>query len=151
MIMSNLSPISMTKHQISSISLSNFIGGEAKKVNGAPFTVVSKKTGKEFTFKVSQVLWKGYPYLHFRVETEYLNFRYMGYYRKGSVWSKEGKVTTPAAEAIAWIFRNLEYKNYSVLDSSIEVYHLGNCLRCGRTLTDSESIRNGFGPVCVNI
>lgn len=139
----------MLKHQISSASLSNFIGGEAKKVNGAPFTVVSKKTGKEFTFRVSQVLWKGFPYLHFRVETEYLNFRYLGYYRKGKVWSKEGEVVTPSAQAIGWIFRNLESKNFSALDSSIEVYHLGNCLRCGKTLTDSESIRNGFGPVCV--
>lgn len=141
----------MSKHRISSASLSNFIGGEAKKVNGAPFTVVSKKTGKEYTFKVSQVVFKGFPYLHFRVETEYLNFRYLGYYRKGQVWSKEGEVRTPASEAISWLFRNLETKQFGMLDSSIEVYHLGNCLRCGRTLTDSESIRSGFGPVCKSL
>jgi hypothetical protein len=140
----------MNKHRINSYSLSNFIGGEAKKVNGAPFTVVSKKTGKEFTFKVSQILFKGFSYLHFRVESEYLNFRYLGYYRKGKVWSKAGEVHTPAAEAISWIFRNLEKKNFSELDSLIEVYHLGSCLRCGKTLTDSESIRSGFGPVCIN-
>lgn len=28
--------------------------------------------------------------------------------------------------------------------------HLGNCWRCGRTLTDAESRARGIGPVCVN-
>lgn len=146
-----LNPLCMNRHRISASSLHNFIGGEAKKVNGAPFTVVSKKTGKEYTFKISQIVFKGFPYLHFRVESGYLNFSYLGYYRNGKVWSKKGAVNTPSAEAVGWLFRNLESKNFSLLDASIEVYHLGSCLRCGRTLTDSESIRSGFGPVCVTL
>ena len=29
--------------------------------------------------------------------------------------------------------------------------HEGKCLCCGRTLTDSDSIQRGIGPVCAGI
>lgn len=29
-------------------------------------------------------------------------------------------------------------------------HEIGNCWRCGRTLTDAESLARGIGPVCVN-
>lgn len=31
---------------------------------------------------------------------------------------------------------------------NLEVWHLGLCSKCGRPLTDPESIRLGIGPVC---
>jgi hypothetical protein len=31
---------------------------------------------------------------------------------------------------------------------NVEVYHEGYCGRCGRTLTDPQSIERGFGPEC---
>ena len=34
------------------------------------------------------------------------------------------------------------------LDEQILIYHSGRCGRCGRKLTDPESIRTGLGPVC---
>lgn len=145
----------MSKFKINPSNLANLIHNEAKKLSGAAFTVKSKMTGKEFTYKISNVFWKGYNYLHVKVEKEYLNFAYMGYYREGNVFQKQNnvatKIDTPARDAISWILRQLYKGNISGLDSNIEVYHLGKCLRCGKTLTDSESIQRGFGPVCKNI
>jgi hypothetical protein len=34
------------------------------------------------------------------------------------------------------------------LPENIEFYHLGRCGRCGRKLTDPESINRGLGPKC---
>ena len=32
--------------------------------------------------------------------------------------------------------------------NNLEVYHEGTCCRCGRSLTDPQSITTGIGPVC---
>lgn len=36
-------------------------------------------------------------------------------------------------------------------DKQVEFFHIGKCGRCGRTLTDPESIKRGIGPECVKI
>lgn len=144
----------MTQHKISALNLKHFISTEGKRLNGAAFTIRSKRTGKDFTFKVSQIPFKGVNYLHIKTETEYLNFRYTGWYRDGEVVRKDkntGKtnpVTTPASSAVAWFLRQLFAGNYAGLDSGLDIFHLGKCLKCGKTLTDSQSIEIGIGPVC---
>jgi len=40
--------------------------------------------------------------------------------------------------------------NFDNLNQSVDIFHLGKCLKCGKTLTDSNSIEVGFGPVCRN-
>jgi len=143
-----------TKYKISAEHLSNMIDTEGKKLNGAPFTVKSKKTGKDYTFKVSQVPFNGHNYIHIKTEREYLNFNYTGYFRDGNIVRKNKEtnktevVNTPAAEAAAWLLRQLKEKKFGNLSASVEIYHLGKCLKCGKTLTDSESIEIGFGPIC---
>jgi hypothetical protein len=37
------------------------------------------------------------------------------------------------------------------LPSPAEIYHEGRCGRCGRALTDPESIKRGLGPLCAEI
>ena len=37
------------------------------------------------------------------------------------------------------------------LPASLEVWHSGRCGRCGRLLTDAESIATGFGPECSEV
>lgn len=32
----------------------------------------------------------------------------------------------------------------------VEIFHEGKCGRCGRKLTDPNSIKSGFGPECIN-
>ena len=44
--------------------------------------------------------------------------------------------------------RKIEQGKFDLLNDNIEFFHLGKCLRCGKTLTDQESINIGLGPVC---
>jgi len=69
-----------TKHPISAENLVHLINKEGKKLSGAPFTIRSKKTGKDYTFKVSQAFFNNNNYLHLKVETQYLHFKYLGWY-----------------------------------------------------------------------
>jgi hypothetical protein len=140
----------MSKYSISAENLKHFINNEGKKLNGAPFTIRSKKSGKDYTFKVSQVPFKDNNYIHIKVETEYLNFKYMGWYRDGKIINKKLEVDTPASQAVSWFLRQMFSNNFDNLNQSVDIFHLGKCLKCGKTLTDSNSIEVGFGPVCRN-
>jgi hypothetical protein len=140
----------MSKYSISAENLKHFINNEGKKLNGAPFTIRSKKSGKDYTFKVSQVPFKDNNYIHIKVETEYLNFKYMGWYRDGKIINKKLEVNTPASQAVSWFLRQMFSNNFDNLNQSLDIFHLGKCLKCGKTLTDSNSIEVGFGPVCRN-
>ena len=144
-----------TQHSIDPKNLSAlFVSDEGKRVNGGVFTIRSKRTMRDFTFRISQVPFKGYPYLHVKVEKGYLEFGYMGYFRDGHIVHKNREtgrtevVHTPAAEAVAWLLRKLKAGSYKELEQSIQLFHVGKCLKCGKALTDSESITAGFGPVC---
>lgn len=140
----------MSNYSISAENLKHFINNEGKKLNGAPFTIRSKKSGKDYTFKVSQVPFKDNNYIHIKVETEYLNFKYMGWYRDGKIINKKLEVDTPASQAVSWFLRQMFSNNFDNLNQSLDIFHLGKCLKCGKTLTDSNSIEVGFGPVCRN-
>ena len=120
----------------------------AKQNNGGAFTVVSKKTGKDYTFKVANKSWNGKTYCHVSVETNYLEFKYLGTFFNGKIFHKKQLVNSPSAVAIAWLLTNVQQGNFIKLDESVEVMHLGNCIRCGRTLTDAESIERGLGAEC---
>lgn len=140
----------MSNYSISAENLKHFINNEGKKLNGAPFTIRSKKSGKDYTFKISQVPFKDNNYIHIKVETEYLNFKYMGWYRDGKIINKKLEVNTPASQAVSWFLRQMFSNNFDNLNQSLDIFHLGKCLKCGKTLTDSNSIEVGFGPVCRN-
>ena len=131
---------------IESQNLSAIFG--AKQNNGGSFTVVSKKTGKDYTFKVANKSWKGVTYTHVSVETEYLNFKYLGTFFNGKIFHKRQVVESPSAVAIAWLLVKVQESKFDLLDESVEILHLGNCIRCGRTLTDVQSIERGLGSEC---
>lgn len=48
-----------------------------------------------------------------------------------------------AINALGWLFRHCNN-----LPNIVHVYHNGRCSRCGRKLTDAESLRTGLGPTC---
>ena len=122
-----------------------------KNNNGAPFTVKSKATGKDFTFKISRTEFNGVFYTHVKVEVGYMEFRYLGTYKNGSIQRKGQAVETLAAKSIAFILRKVESGKVSELLNLVEFFHLGKCVRCGKTLTDAVSIEMGLGPVCINL
>lgn len=128
-------------------NLKNLLFGTTT-VKGASFTVKSLETGKDFTFKIERNEFLKNMYTHVKVEKNYLDFYRLGTYSKGVLKHKQEEVHTPAADAAAWILRQIEKNNMETLREKVEVYHLGKCLRCGRSLTDAHSIETGFGPYC---
>ena len=134
---------------ISTESLLNVITRE-KNNNGATFTIKSKKTGKDFTYMIARKLYKGNWYTHVSVEAGYLQFKYLGSYFKGKIYSKGGEITTPSAIGISFVLWKVEARAFDWLDVQIEVMHLGNCLCCGKILTDANSIKLGLGPICAS-
>lgn len=55
---------------------------------------------------------------------------------------------SPNVVAFTWAFNIMLQGRMPV---GLEVWHEGKCGRCGRKLTDADSIKNGFGPVCVDL
>jgi len=135
---------------ISTKVLENVISRE-KKNSGAIFTIKSLKTNKEFTYRISRKEFKGKWFTFVKVEKGYLNFTYLGSYFKGKLYKKGNKVETPSAKAIGFILDYVEKKKFEFLDEKMEMSHEGSCLVCGRTLTDSNSIKLGVGPVCAEL
>ena len=144
-----------TTHIISSAALGIVINAE-KNNEGAAFTILSKASGTDFTFLISRSLYNGNWYTHVKVEQGYLNFRYLGAYfcgritKKNKVTKKTELVTTDAAKAIAFVLDAVEHGRTEWLDTVMEVMHTGKCLRCGRELTDADSIKRGLGPTCAS-
>ena len=134
------------KNIIEAENLSAIFG--AKQNNGGSFTVMSKKTNKDFTFKIANKSWKGNTYTHVSVEIGYLEFQYLGIYFNGKIFHKKQLVKTQSADVIAWLIMHVQNGNFEKLNNSVEVMHLGNCIRCGKTLTDANSIARGLGSEC---
>lgn len=137
----------MEAYKIPAETLKTVLEGDTQN-NGAAFTVRSMKTHKDYTYKISKSEFNGQLYTHVRVETEYLNFSYLGSYRNGKIVRKGSTVETPSAVAISWILDKVQANKFELLNSNVELMHLGKCVRCGKTLTDATSIEIGLGPTC---
>lgn len=119
------------------------LGGKAK------VTIVSKKTGARFTYRVERKNLEDNRFLHFvsvltgpdnQQDFEYLGTIFGGQdYRHG----RRSSIAQDAASnrAFEWVWRHLDSQDF-------EVWHSGECSRCGRELTDPESIARGLGPTC---
>jgi hypothetical protein len=120
----------------------------------ATVTLVSKRTGDRFTFRVSESKPRvgepaGKKPVHFvnvltgpdnRRDYSFLGTIFPdGGYRR-SMKSQIGP-DAPSAKAWEWTWNNLDA-------DQVEVWHEGSCSRCGRALTDPASIERGLGPVC---
>jgi hypothetical protein len=115
----------------------------------AHFTLESKASGQHYTFEISKrefgnkVLWFA------AVMTNGEQYTYIGkLISKNTIqFTQKSRLTAeaPAVKALCWFLRAL---TAGVIPDSVVVYHSGRCGRCGRELTDPESIRCGIGPVC---
>jgi hypothetical protein len=120
----------------------------------AIFTVVSNKTGVRRTFKVralpkrpgqKDTLW-GVSYLAGAENTT--DYAYLAtLFPRGDKLGVKFKSdpTSPSAVAFNWMVKVL---NGESDPSQATVWHAGKCGRCGRLLTDPESIATGLGPKC---
>jgi len=139
----------MNRHLIPSSSLAPVLSSE-KNNSGAEFTVVSNKTGKDYTYKIVRSEYNNKWFTHVKVETGYMKFKRLGTYFNGKIFNKRELVETPSAVAISYILNKVEKGDFGSLDKNVKVMHIGKCLCCGRPLTDAHSIEIGLGPVCAN-
>jgi hypothetical protein len=119
-----------------------------KNIKSSMFTIKSRKTQKDFTFKLVKKTFHDKQYLHIYVEVNYMQFKYVGFYWEGKIYRSHKEVTSISAKVASWLFRQLQKQKMQELKQNVELFHLGKCLCCGRTLTDAESIEAGIGPKC---
>lgn len=124
----------------------------ALTAGNATITLVSKKTGTRFTYKVAAPKENGETVRFVSVLTGSNNeddFTYAGMLRKGQGFRQTAgsKIGGDAAsvKAFTWAFNQLRN---GVLPETLEVWHEGRCCRCGRKLTVPSSIESGIGPDC---
>jgi hypothetical protein len=117
-------------------------GGKAR------FTLVSKRTGKRYTYRVAKAkdgdLWFASVLIGQSNEDDYA---YIGFIKGDElVAGRKGNAEHPAFKGLAWLMRTL-VKDPAV-PADVEFWHEGRCCRCGRTLTVPASIESGIGPEC---
>lgn len=115
----------------------------------AVLTLVNPQTGSRFTYRVRGKDADTGGRLFFvqvlvgpnnREDYQFLGTVFPnGEYRHGR--KSPLREDAPSARAWAWLMRNMEHPG-------VEVWHEGKCSKCGRALTDPESIVRGLGPVC---
>jgi hypothetical protein len=127
----------------------------------AIITIESKKTGEHFTYKIIQAFDKKLQQKEnvwfVKVLTGSCNSSHYTYI--GTIFEDKSKYfhsvkskITPNALSVRvldWFVTNLSSK-VNKLDQC-SVWHEGTCARCGRKLTQPESIRTGFGKDCAII
>lgn len=118
----------------------------------ATATVVSKKTGTRFTFRVESLDRKDVNAPRFvKVLTgsdNETNYSFFGTIFANGIFKKSSKakvsLDAPSVRAFEWMWSNIEKD----LTELMEFMPACNCARCGRTLTVPTSIENALGPEC---
>lgn len=124
----------------------------------ATFTLVSKKTGARFTYRIRAVEpGSTGPVTHFvslLVGPDNENaFKYLGHvtgelprYFHGR--KSKTEASAPSARAIMWMWDQVFAAEDRPLPDAVEFWHEGSCGRCGRKLTVPSSVERGIGPEC---
>jgi hypothetical protein len=107
------------------------------------FTLVSKKTGSRYTYRVR----KGDHALFVDLLTGPDNRTDWTYVGARTDHGFKGAAGVPPPASIVWFFQKLDLNDAEGL-AQVEFWHQGNCSRCGHPLTDPESIARGLGPIC---
>ena len=118
----------------------------------ALFTVQNQASGNHLTYKILQC--RDNPRLWFvRAMTGPDNtshFTYLGTIREGVGYQHGRKSRIGADATVATVF-NKVWQRLECLPATIKVFHAGQCMRCGRTLSVPESIESGYGPECIKV
>lgn len=121
------------------------------EAGNATFTLVSRRSGERFTYKVRQP--NGCPVRFvslLRGADNEGDYSYLGFVRDGAYYHGGRKARigreAPSARAFAWFHARLYGDGLPA--EQIEFWHEGRCGRCGRKLTVPASIEIGLGPDC---
>ena len=123
----------------------------------AIFTLRSVVSAKHYTYRIAkkegEMLW--FVSVLSAPGTE-RPFKYMCVIRQPDNGCFHWKITSkskfkddsPAYVAFDWFLRKVLDENEAGINAQAEFWHEGKCGRCGRPLTDPESIARGIGPIC---
>jgi hypothetical protein len=126
----------------------------------ATITLVSKRTGARFTYKVQRKAAErpgaerpAFWFVKVLTGADNENsFEFLGTIKPAAfMHGKKSRIKpqAPSAMAFAWFWGRLVAAK--ALPDDLEIWHEGKCGRCGRKLTVPESIATGFGPDCVGL
>lgn len=135
----------MHSHQLTTVAdIKRFV-----LAGNARFTLVSKKSGARFTYRVKQSDDGQVFFVSLLVGANNDgDFAWFGTIKRDRSYDRgRDKAGTPGVLAFEWFFRAVTHAKIEQL----EVWHEGRCGRCARTLTVPESIATGFGPECAEI
>jgi hypothetical protein len=120
------------------------MGGRAR------FTLVSKQTGKRYTFRVAKAKDGDMFFASLLVgQNNEADYEYLGFIKNdlgALIAGRKGNSNHPAFKALDWTLRQLAA---DTMPEQLEFWHEGRCARCGRALTDPASIEAGVGPECI--
>ena len=115
----------------------------------ARLTLLSTKTGVRFTYRVRAKESLFFVAVLTGSDNE-SDYTFLGTIFADRVY-RHGRRSTigfdaPSEKAFTYFWANVMRGR---LPEQLEVWHEGSCGRCGRPLTDPESIARGIGPVCL--
>jgi len=113
------------------------------------FTIKNEKTKNHYTFRVKKPRSAAARVWNISVMGPYNNWLYMFTLRNGnyhfSDWYSRVKPEDIRVKAFIWFLNAL---NRERLPDKLSVQFSNHCCRCGRRLTDVESIKANVGPEC---
>lgn len=130
----------------------------------ALFTVENRDTGNRYTYKVQAKSLGGVRleamdsatqrrFVKVLTGSEDWNFSYIGMIVNGGRLTRTKAVhISPDAQSVkafTWLWERI--RAGKGLPEQVEFWHTGKCGRCGRTLTDPNSIDRGIGPECLKL
>lgn len=114
------------------------------------FTIVSKKTGVRFTYRVRNADDKPAFVSVLTGPNNEDDYEFIGSIFNSNVFvpgrKSRIKRDAPSVTAFAWVIDRI-LKGLTL--PNLEFWHEGRCGRCARPLTDPVSIQSGFGPECI--
>lgn len=113
----------------------------------AVVTFKSKVTSKHFTYGVRKAKDSDIYFVSVLTNADTCKYIYIGLIDEKKRFIRTNKSAVnpnaPSFRAFQWTWSHLDHVD-------VEIWHEGKCGKCGRRLTDPESIQRGFGPKCWN-
>ena len=120
-------------------------------LGGKAIFTVSNDKGEHFTYKIAKHQTIDMFFAHVLSGADGM-YTYMGIFdRSRGVVVKGAKGIAPTCKSVKvleWAIRVIN--GLSAIPVGYEIQHEGKCSKCGRPLTDPESIRTGMGSTCRN-
>ena len=149
-------PLVFYNHDMKPITLSKdfFLGGKAT------FTVQNNESGQHRTYKIRKPTpTPQYPkpawFVKVMTGTDNENhYSYIGMLDANNGTIKLTRASkfsedSDTVKAARWVMGRVI--NQSQIPDQIDIRHSGKCGRCGKTLTNPESLDSGLGPECIKI